>query len=356
MESEMNTLGKKIRLWCVGLLLSSSFLAVTAYSQMPPGGIPHPQGYVALRAEHPPVIDGNLDDEAWQRAQWTRDFQDIEGTLKPTPRFRTRAKMTWDDRYLYIGAEIQEPHVWATLTKRDTVIFFDNDFEIFVDPNGDNREYYEFEMNALNTVWDLLLPWPYRDLGNPLDAWDIRGLKTGVAIHGTLNNFADHDTSWTVEIAMPWMSLGEFAHQPIPPNDGDQWRINFSRVEWKVDDHGRKLPATPEDNWVWSPQWVVDMHQPEMWGYVQLSTKTEGHVAFRPDPSWPCRLALYSVYKAEKKYFERHGVYADSVEALDVDVSTWTCIPMIRLNGYGYTAGIQFGNSGIHMDQSSRIW
>ena len=67
------------------------------------------------------------------------DFQDIEGDKKPRPRFRTRAKMLWDDQFFYVAAELEEPHVWATLTKHDSVIFHDNDFEIFIDPDGDNQ-------------------------------------------------------------------------------------------------------------------------------------------------------------------------------------------------------------------------
>ena len=28
---------------------------------------------------------------------------------------KTTAKAVWDDKYLYVGVEIEEPHVWATL-------------------------------------------------------------------------------------------------------------------------------------------------------------------------------------------------------------------------------------------------
>ena len=68
------------------------------------------------------------------RPPWTTDFVDIQGGAKPTPRFRTRAKLLWDDDYLYIAAELEEPHVWATLTQHDSVIFQDPDFEVFIDP------------------------------------------------------------------------------------------------------------------------------------------------------------------------------------------------------------------------------
>jgi len=86
---------------------------------------------------------------------------------------------------------LEEPHVWGTLTKPDTVICYDNDFEVFIDPDGDNHEYYEFEMDALNTVWDLLLKKPYRDGGPPVDGWNMERLKSAVHVAGTLNNPTD---------------------------------------------------------------------------------------------------------------------------------------------------------------------
>ena len=238
-----------------------------------------PKEYVCYRTNGKITIDGKLNEAAWRKVPATDLFVDIEGDRKPRPRFTTRAKMLWDDQYFYIAAELEEPHVWGTLTKRDSVIFQDNDFEVFIDPNGDRNEYYEFEINALNTGWDLFLPKPYRDGGTANDSWDIIGLKTAVHINGTLNDPTDKDKGWTVEIAMPWKALAEYAHKPAPPNDGDEWRINFSRVEWQheiVAGKYRKVAGTKEDNWVWSPQGVVDMHRPEMWGVVKFSKTVAG--------------------------------------------------------------------------------
>lgn len=232
-----------------------------------------PLRYDAPRAAGTVRIDGRLDDKAWQAAPWTPFFVDIEGAAKPVPRFKTRAKMMWDDEYFYIAAEMEEPHVWATLTEHDSVIFHDNDFEVFIDPNGDTLEYYEFEINALNTGWDLFLDKPYRFSGKPRNEWEIPGLKTAVYIRGTLNDPRDRDLGWTVEIAMPWKALGEFAHKPAPPRPGDEWRVNFSRVEWQhriTNGRYERVPGTNEDNWVWSPQGVVNMHVPEKWGFVRF--------------------------------------------------------------------------------------
>src|SRR6266404_3308840 len=165
---------------------------------------PTPRAYTCLRASGPIVIDGQINEPAWRRAPWTKPFADIEGGTKPRPRFRTRMKMLWDDEYLYIAAELQEPHVWATLTEHDAVIFRDNDFEVFLNPTGDGRNYFEFEMNALNTGWDLFLPKPYKDGGSADNSWEIPGLRTAVHVDGTLNDPRNRDRGWTLEIAIPW--------------------------------------------------------------------------------------------------------------------------------------------------------
>lgn len=283
---------------------------------------PHPKGYVCLRAEKPIVIDGRIDKSEWDKAPWTDYFIDIQGTSLPKPRFKTRAKMLWDDEYFYIGAELEEPHVWATLTEHDSVIFHDNDFEVFIDPNGDNHNYYEFEINALNTGWDLRLPKPYRDGGPALNEWDIPGLKTAVHVNGTLNDPRDTDRGWSVEIAFPWKVLAEFAGCPAPPREGDQWRVNFSRVEWLVDivdGKYRKVAGKPEDNWVWTQQHAIDMHRPEYWGYVQFTSSPPGFARFKKDPTWIARMRLMQVYYAQKAFFEKHKAWASSKSELDVD-------------------------------------
>jgi hypothetical protein len=244
-----------------------------------------PRHYRAPATSTPPVVDGRLDDAAWSAAPWTDDFVDIEGAARARPRLRTRVRMTWDATALYVAAELEEPDLWATLTRRDAVIFHDNDFEIFLDPDGDAKRYFELELNALNTQWDLFLPIPYRDGGKAVDAFDIAGLQTAVALDGTLNDPHDRDLGWTVELRIPFASLAaqDVAHGT--PRAGDRWRVNFSRVQWDlevVDGAYAKVrdPATgkprAEHNWVWSPQGMIDMHQPERWGIVEFVTGTGG--------------------------------------------------------------------------------
>jgi hypothetical protein len=180
--------------------------------------------------------------------------------------------MLWDDTYLYVAAELADPDVWATLTEHDSVIFHDNDFEVFLNPTGDGLNYFEFEINALNTGWDLFLPKPYRQKGKADNSWEIPGLLSAVSIQGTLNDSRDRDHGWSVELAFPWSAFTARSGKGRP-DPGTEWRINFSRVEWQVrtlNGHYEKLPGQKEDNWVWSPQGIVDMHLPDRWGYVKF--------------------------------------------------------------------------------------
>jgi hypothetical protein len=242
--------------------------------------------------------------------------------------------MVWDDGCLYVAAELEEPNLWATLTQRDAVIFRDHDFEVFIDPDADTHQYYEFEMNALNTVWDLFLVRPYRDGGPAMNAWDIQGLRTAVRLYGTLNDPRDVDVGWTLEIAFPWAVLGQAAGRSVPPAEGDQWRANFSRVEWDMDAQDgayrkRINPATgqplPEHNWVWSPQGLINMHYPERWGIVQFSAEAPGTsgVSFSPDPLDADRDLLRRLYYAQREHHERYGTWAPSVRQL-ADRGLWS--------------------------------
>ncbi len=231
-----------------------------------------PKSYCCQFIHEPIEIDGDLTKSCWDHAEWTDDFVDIEGDQKPSPRFRTRVKMLWDEQFFYVAAEMEEPHVWATLTEHDSVIFQDNDFEVFIDPDGDAERYFEFEINALNTTWDLFLPKAYRDQGSADNSWEAYA-KSAVQIQGSLNNPADTDQGWTVEIAFPWECFAKEGGMPCPPQGGDIWRVNFSRVEWITDIvEGQyvKREGLREDNWVWTPQGQIDMHQPEQWGFVEF--------------------------------------------------------------------------------------
>jgi hypothetical protein len=283
-----------------------------------------PLNYVVKYTDHKLVIDGRLNEKAWQNAPWTSDFTDIEGNLKPKPIYSTKVKMLWNDDYLFVAAQLQEPQVWAYQKHHDDVIFRDNDFEVFINPDNTTHRYFEIEVNALNKIFDLFLPKPYRNGGDALIGWNVDGLKSAVHINGTLNKPNDTDKSWTVEMAIPLKSLW-IGYPYISPKEGSLWRINFSRVEWdtealngrvekKKDAAGHNLP---EHNWVWSAQGVVDMHYPERWGYLQF-TKNEGTKFVLPY-SEKQKDALWMIYYKQKQFAQKNGRYATALAELNLD-------------------------------------
>ena len=301
------------------LLILLFFFNLTGVSQEKNNEMP--QQHIAYKVSEPLVIDGSASEESWKQSQWSTNFIDIEG--RKVPRYQTRIKMLWDATYFYILAAIEEPHVWGDIEERDAIIFHNNDFEIFVDPDGDTHNYYELEINALNTVWDLFLTKPYRELNAPvLNDWNITGLKSAVSVKGTLNNASDEDSGWVLEIAIPWAAYKtSYFHENVPIDRF--WRVNFSRVNWeyeiidgkyarKKDENGKYLP---EYNWVWSPQGVVNMHEPEKWGYVYFSSNEVGNeTTFTIPQDEKIKRELYKMYRAQKKYYLAHNQWLTSMD------------------------------------------
>ena len=332
----------------------------------------NPRQYICFRSNIDIKVDGKMNEPVWQHVQWTEDFVDIEGELKPMPRFRTRVKMLWDEVYFYIFAEMEESDVWATLKKRDSIIFYDNDFEVFIDPNGDTHRYYELEINAFSTEWDLFLDKPYRDDCRAVFYWDIGGMKSSVHVDGTINRPGDVDKGWNLEIALPWVVLKECADKDAPPKSGDQWRVNFSRVEWQVEVNNKKYekkikPNTgkpfPEDNWVWSPQGLINMHYPELWGFVQFSDKIAGtdEDTFVFQQEEKTKWALRQIYYAERDYFEHNGKFTTNITELGLsrlDSDSFQGLPKIQCTTSLFEAMVTSldGNDRWHISQDGRVW
>ena len=210
--------------------------------------VTEPARYTCYRAAGPIAIDGKLDEPSWQLAPKSTPFVDIV-TGEPAW-FDTRVALLWDDEYLYFGFSVEETDVWGTLTERDSRIYEENDVEVFI---AGRDAYYEFEINALNTVYEVF--WIWKDVlkpGCPLlrpagvrprhpahhgAGWRGRprasarrtlGLP-GLGFPGAADrracgwrvNSAPHDRGWTVELAFPWQGLSELADgRSLPPQDG----------------------------------------------------------------------------------------------------------------------------------------
>ena len=95
-------------------------------------------------------VDGNLEKAVWKGAEKSRRFVDLVNGEQAF--FDTRMASLWDEKALYIGFWIEEPALRASFTERDSLVWFDNDVEVFFD--GEDC-YYEFEINAYGTIYEV---------------------------------------------------------------------------------------------------------------------------------------------------------------------------------------------------------
>lgn len=281
-----------------------------------------PKQYTILSTAEKILVDGKDNEQAWSRAPWTAAFTDIATGATAETNKQARCKMLWDSEHLYVYAEFQEQDIWASITQTDVAVFQDNAFEIFINPDGSNHNYFEFQINALGTTADLLLTRPYRNGGRPFGSWDIKGLQKAIHINGTLNNPADRDSSWSIELAIPFSAL-DFRKNMIKA--GTIWRMNFSRVQWQLDTinegYARKKDKAsgrplPEHYDVWSPQGLVNLHYPERWGYVQFAN-TLSPGGFLNEAAENLKLALWKYYYLQQQFNRANGKYAGTIAQLD---------------------------------------
>ena len=317
-----------------------------------------PLHYICYQTTGSITINGKIDEPDWQKAKWTNSFIDIEGIKKP--KFDTKVKMLWNSHYLFIAAELNEPHIWANLTNRDDVIYRDNDFEIFIDPNGDNQFYYEIEINAFNTIMDLMMTKPYHAGGKYLLSMNFSDIKSAVNIDGTINTPKDIDNKWIIEIAIPLKPLCETLYKKQSPKTNDIWRINFSRVNWDTFVKNTKYikKNLPEYNWVWSPQGVIDMHRPEKWGYLQFSTKKvgkENEIKIN-DSNIDLKNTLLNVYYKQKSHLKIHGFYTKTIRDLQIKKSSKYNI-ILETTTEQFIAFIIGDNGNTwYIDQNCKLW
>jgi len=275
-----------------------------------------PPVYMCNRAVLPPKIDGDMFKPFWDAAPRTMAFHDIEGACRPAPKHETWAKLLWDEENLYLGAVLYGDEIWAYVKERDDIIFQDNDFEFFLDKDGSTHNYFELEINALNTLWDLLLPKPYRDGGNAIDGFDYKGIVSAVKIDGELNNPKAKNAYWSVEMMIPWKGIAKHGAASEPPKVGDYHRLNFSRVQWRAevkDGQWQRVinPETghpyPEDNWVYAPTGVVNIHYPELWAFLVYAD--ENTPTFEIPEVEKIKWELRKVYYAQRAYYEANGCF-----------------------------------------------
>lgn len=178
-------------------------------------------------------IDGCLSETAWKKAPVLDFF--VPRTGKPAVS-KTEGRVLWNSKYLYIGFKAYDRDIWGYLTKRDSPTYFEDVLEVFIKPDLKTKLdcYYNFEINALGTVYDAFNV--SRNAGGKDQhrwaRWNCRGLKTGITIAGTLNNCEDEDEYWQMEAAIPFASLP--ALKGKCPQPGDLWKFHLARYDYSV--------------------------------------------------------------------------------------------------------------------------
>ena len=190
------------------------------------------------------TVDGKGDDAAWQKAALIGPFVDV-GTGKPNTSFPVNgsAKMLWDDTNLYVLFDVKEDEVVGGFTKPGAAdqkdmwtttgqpkLWMKDTVEIMTDPDpsGDNKDYYELQINPQNKVFHSNYDTynaPKVDPNGPFghEDWDPK-LKSAVVVHGDIDK-AGTDQGYTVEASIPWAAFAKAANHP--PKSGDVWRMNF---------------------------------------------------------------------------------------------------------------------------------
>ncbi|MDR2517291.1 MAG: carbohydrate-binding family 9-like protein [Spirochaetaceae bacterium] len=260
--------------------------------------------YTCCRAAGPVVIDGDAEKPVWKKAEWSGRFVDM---VSGEPAFfDTRMASLWDEQYFYVLFRLEEPALRASQTERDSLVWLDNDVEVFLD--GEDC-YYELEINALNTVYEVFFV--YQDAlkkGSRFDIpefdlytrdvdvlcgfqdgsrykkhrrgkrwafmdWDWPGLITAVKRDGDINNPAVVDRGWTVEIALPWEGFKRLhPRSSFPPREGDRIRGAFFRFE-ALRYHNKTVTESP--GWALNEHGVYDSHIPEAFSFVHFAGRAE---------------------------------------------------------------------------------
>ncbi len=189
-----------------------------------------PPPYACRFTERPITVDGSLDDEAWQDAVDVGPFTlPWLGAGARPARTATRAKLLWDREHLYIAADMDDGDLYADVEEHDGNTWDNDVFEVFLKPSVEKPAYYEFQVNALNTQFDCFIP-RRGHVGRFKKDGDF-GIESAVKLRGTLNDYADRDEGWSVEIKIPWTSLARTGGRPEPD---DEWRFALCRYDHDI--------------------------------------------------------------------------------------------------------------------------
>lgn len=223
-----------------------------------------------------PMLTATLDDKAWEQASIIHSLSACEGTNEPGE--QTRVQLLWDATYLYVRLTCQNRHVFAPYgNERDELHYQGDVVEVYIDPQGDGRQYVEVQVNPMGGILDVIhfattkhmpsstpvLPrqqWPTEHWG--ITQWNMQGLRTAVSMQ-----HMDDQTRWITDIALPAKTLlkrlGVETFSPMT------LRANFLRYDGPVDMEAQKRSKLIATCWAQVPTGLPHL-APGTMGYLHL--------------------------------------------------------------------------------------
>jgi hypothetical protein len=250
--------------WKAAVLFGLLIAYASAFAQQPTIN-----QYTVKRTPGKITVDGKLNEPGWQSAAFTVPY--VVYNTGAVPKFPSQAKMLWDDTCLYIGIVMTDKDVWANTkvwTRASGGLFKEEVAEVFIDPDGDGLNYIEAEFNPYGAMMPLLMTKEYAQKGTSDYNWTFKNQLIGTSVQGTLNDSTDVDTSWTIELALPFADMASVAPtMSFPPKPGDSWRINLYRYEYT-----RPLSSKIQELTAWNQTDSRGFHAPDKFGKITFSS------------------------------------------------------------------------------------
>ncbi|MDA3874506.1 MAG: carbohydrate-binding family 9-like protein [Kiritimatiellae bacterium] len=204
------------------------------------------------QTEQAPVIDGILNDAAWDGAGLIDGLKPFlgGGYQDAIDRIPTRIRVTWNSEYLFVAFECRDPDIYATGSiPHDGNIYMEDVCEIFIDGMGDQRQWIEIQVNALNETLDLMSLYTgkqeYTETGRiapkhtARDFWSFRGWEANGMITASgrlVENGAV--VGWTVEMAIPATAF--LKRRGLTKIEPMEIRANFIRYDHPENEDGER--------------------------------------------------------------------------------------------------------------------